>query len=276
MSINLENGLWRCFKTGKTGNFIFLYSILENCTYRRAYEKFLFESFLIEDKKVEKKEVIESLEDTSTFEKLDPQRLYDDLLMAQASEFVHSRNMEQHEFYVARDGFYKNRLIIPFFNSTGKLFYFQARTVDKEGFPKYLNCKTLKSSQVLYPFRYDSLEPLYITEGVFDCLALYSSGKNATTTLSCFCSNEQMSQLKQYRGPLIVAFDSDDAGRKGTHRFLSMALKHKIPSMSTVSLNGAYKDWNEALIANGKDWVAKTATNNVSELSRLSVALSGL
>ena len=36
MSINLSNGLWQCFKTGKTGNFIRLYSILEQITYRQA------------------------------------------------------------------------------------------------------------------------------------------------------------------------------------------------------------------------------------------------
>ena len=33
MSINMDTGLWQCFKTGKKGNFISLYSYLENITY---------------------------------------------------------------------------------------------------------------------------------------------------------------------------------------------------------------------------------------------------
>jgi hypothetical protein len=46
MSINTETGLWRCFKTGEVGNFLKLYAILEKCSYREAYEKFVFEDFM--------------------------------------------------------------------------------------------------------------------------------------------------------------------------------------------------------------------------------------
>jgi DNA primase len=108
--------------------------------------------------------------------------------------------VHQFKFYIATGGKYRGRLIIPFTNRNGKLFYFQARALGDEQ-PKYLNCKNLKSSQVLYPFDYGSQEPLYITEGVFDCLSLQAVGLNATTTLSCFTSREQMLQLSQYTGP---------------------------------------------------------------------------
>jgi len=47
MSINLETGLWQCFKTGNTGNFIKLYSILEGVSYKAAESKLLFQG--IED-----------------------------------------------------------------------------------------------------------------------------------------------------------------------------------------------------------------------------------
>jgi hypothetical protein len=276
-SINLETGLWRCFKTGNKGNFIKLYSILENCPYRKAYEKFLFESFLQEEKEVEPEKKIDTLEDTSSFEKLDMTKVYDNVLMATASEFVYTRKMDNFEFYVAKEGFYKSRLIIPFFNGSGKLFYFQARALDKDGFPKYLNCKTLKSSHVLYPFNYEINSPLFITEGVFDCLALRKANLQSTTVLSCNVSKEQMLQLKHYPGELIVAFDSDEAGKEGTARFLSLALKHKISNLFTTSLKGTkFKDWNEALISKGNQFVLDTALGNIQELTRLSLAVSGL
>ena len=43
MSINLENGLWQCFKTGNQGNFIKFYSLVENISYRSAESKLLFQ-----------------------------------------------------------------------------------------------------------------------------------------------------------------------------------------------------------------------------------------
>jgi len=275
MSINIETGLWRCFKTGNVGNFYKLYSILEKCTYRQAYEKFVFESLLHEDDEVEPEKKIEHFDDTSTFEKFDPLKLYDSVLMARASEFVYSRRMESYEFYVAKDGFYKDCLIIPYFNSSGKLFFFQARSLNPDHEPKYLNCRNYKSSHVLYPFEYDSYSPLFITEGAFDCLSLKLLGLNATTTLSCHVSDEQMIQLKDYQGPIVVAFDRDEAGLKGSRKFLYTALRHK-REVSWVSPPKNVKDWNEALALNDDAAIKSYVTKNVTELSKLSLALSGL
>ena len=249
-SVNLDTGLWRCFKSGEKGNFIYLYSILEKIPYKKAYQEFLFQSFLVEDRTVEPEKIITNteLEDPSTFEKLDLTKEYDELVMALASEFVYKRKMEKFTFYVAKEGFYKNRLIIPFFNDSGKLFFFQARALLDSMQPKYLNCKTLKSSQVLYPFDYESFDPLYITEGVFDCLALRLLGRNTTTTLSCNTSKEQMEQLNQYRGPLVCAFDNDDAGSKGRKQFMNIAHRFKRDDIFYVVPGFHYKDWNECLI----------------------------
>ena len=39
MSINLENGLWRCFSSGEKGNVYSLIKLLENSTYTQARVK---------------------------------------------------------------------------------------------------------------------------------------------------------------------------------------------------------------------------------------------
>lgn len=276
MSINLETGLWRCFKTGNTGHFIKLYSILEKIPYKKAYEKFLFESFIMEEKVVEPEKLITKLEDTGSFELVDPTKEYDSEIMAKASEFIYGRGLESNKFYVAKEGFYKDRLIIPFFNSSGKLFFFQARGLRDAAWPKYLNSKSVKASEILYPFDYESFDPLYVTEGVFDCLSLKACGLNATTTLSCVCSKAQMEQLKFYRGPIVVAYDSDAAGKKGVSQFLHMALKCKVSNIWYTKTHPAYKDWNEVLVADGREEVGNQVTDNYRILTKLDLAVSEL
>ena len=261
-SVNLNTGLWRCFKTGNKGNFVKLYSILEGCSYREAYERFVFENFLVEDEYVEPEKKIENIDDDSMFE------------MVTDHPIVASRMLDSFTFYICKEGFYKNRLIIPFFNGKKKMFYFQARALDNETNPKYLNCRNLKSSQVLYPYEYESTEPLFITEGVFDAMSLKLCGLNATTTLSCYTSNEQMMQLQQYRGPLVCSFDSDKAGRDGVKKFLHVAYKHKRSDLYHCLPPKGFKDWNELLLAKGPDAIIEH-TNAPSQLDLLSADIIG-
>lgn len=277
MSINLENGLWRCFKTGNTGNFITLYSRLESVPYRQAYEKFMFESFIREDQEQpqEAPKVSQALE-TFEMEKVDPEAEYDDYIMAAASELMHSRHMQDQNFYVAKEGMFKDRLILPFFNTKSEMFFCQARALKHTAYPKYLNARNFKASEVLYPYNYSGFEPLYITEGVFDCLTLKKCGLNATSTLSCMVSRKQMEQLKYYQGKLIVAYDSDSAGMHGVKTFLTQALKSKVNVLGFTTSGSKYKDWNEAYIAGGSNEVLRLIENRTSDLNTLSLAVSSL
>ena len=117
MSINMETGLWRCFKTGEVGNFLKLYAVLEKCSYREAYEKFAFEDFMSDYK------------GRRPIEHFDPNEIESDLDDSQYFKAVHnhpfpqSRGLDKFKFYIATDGKYKGRLIIPFINRKGKLFY---------------------------------------------------------------------------------------------------------------------------------------------------------
>ena len=267
-SINLETGLWRCFKSGETGNFVRLYSIIEKCSYREAYEKFIFEDFMANGGR---------FTHPSKVEAIDPNKIQSDLEDAEDFEvienhpFPSSRMLSGFKFYIAKKGRYQGRLIIPFKNRHDKLFYFQARALEGE-LPKYLNCKNLKSSQVLYPFDYGSYEPLYVTEGVFDCLSLQAVGLNSTTTLSCFTSREQMLQLSQYQGPIVCAFDNDEAGMDGRNKFLELALWAQKDDIKTVTPPNGLKDWNEVLVHKGPDFLIDS-TKDLTVLNHLNLAL---
>jgi len=262
MSINLETGLWRCFKSGEAGSFVKLYAILEKCSYQEAYEKFVFEDFIsgggLSPRRgidpIDPGKIKSSLEEAENFEEIEDHPL------------IESRMLSGFKFMLAKKGKYKGRLIIPFINSRNKLFYFQGRALNGE-VPKYLNCKDLKSSQVLYPFDYGSYEPLYITEGVFDCLSLQAVGLNATTTLSCFTSREQMLQLSQYQGPLVCAYDSDSAGMQGRVKFLKLAYWARRENLLTVIPPEGSKDWNEILVNLGPDALLESAGDTVKMTS---------
>ena len=259
MSINLDNGLWTCFKTGEVGNFIKLYVLLEKCTYEEAKVKFAFEQFNdgssfrapVKPSRLDTNKIVSNIEDAKDFE------------FVYNHPFAEQRMVPDAQFMLAKDGPYKGRLIIPFINRKGKLFYFQARALGDE-MPKYLNCKNLKSSQVLYPYDYSSYEPLYVTEGVFDCLSLQSVGLNSTTTLSCYTSREQMLQLSQYQGPLVCAFDSDDAGRKGREKFRQLTNWICRDDIYTVNPPKPFKDWNEVLIKKGGKFLKESAEKTTS------------
>lgn len=247
MSINLETGLWRCFKTGESGNFVKLYSQTENIPYKQAYEKFLFESFI--NPLPEKKEVPQDPRLMDSMEYFVPIKnsrkaitYLEDRFGSYILEYV-----IKYDFLYAIDGFYKDRIIIPYRKESGEIFYFQARALSGQE-PKYLNCRNYRSSEILYPFNYNSFSPLYITEGVFDCLTLKGRGLHATTTLSCQVSDAQMAQLKLYQGPLVVAYDNDEAGKKGTRNFLRLALKHKMSNLFFTEIPYRdCKDWNECI-----------------------------
>lgn len=111
-----------------------------------------------------------------------------------------------------------------------------------------MNFKGMKSSTILYPFNYESKEPLYICEGAIDAMSLQLLGYNATTTISCHVSRQQLAQLKYYQGPIVVAYDNDRAGRDGLRTFEMLRRKMRMPAISYVFPPPAYKDWNEAFV----------------------------
>lgn len=249
MSINLDTGLWRCFKTSKQGNFISLYAKLENITYKLAYDKFILESFLAEDEERSKAPTNPTVEeDTSGFVPMTLDTEPQDATISIAWLYVYERGLwdylgRERAFYVATKGLYENRLIFPY-EIKGNLAFFQARALLYGMQPKYLNSRELPAANVLYPFDYGSTNPLYVCEGVADAITLQNLGFNATTTTSCSVSKTQIMQLKYYQGPIIVAYDADFAGTRGIYKFDSLRRGERMSTIYVAKPKDT-KDWNE-------------------------------
>ena len=254
MSINLETGLWQCFKSGEKGNFIHLYALLESISYKAAYRKFLVDEFFAEQ---EFKTVKEDYQKGQASEEIDPEfknnfRLVEaqrdgDDLNSLATLFLIDRGIYGYgKFYYAVSGLYKGRLIIPY-QTNERVYFFQARSLVGQ-YPKYLNFRGMKSSSILYPFDYDSTKPLYICEGALDAMSLQICGLNATTTISCHVSRAQLDQLRYYNGPLVVAYDNDKAGNDGLRSFEILRRKARLPHVYYCFPPAGYKDWNESFV----------------------------
>ena len=265
MSINLESGLWQCFKTDNKGNFIKLYSILEHISYKAAESKLLFQGAETGMWDLWEKEPVQFAEpinhhafDTSDFIPVNIDS-YDsnNELVLKAWQFLMDRsllntdNFIEEPYYVAVKGRYFGRLILPFKDYDGNIFFFQARSLSHTLTPKYLNPSSengVKSSNILYPFDFEK-EHLCICEGPADAISLNLNGLNATCTIGSTISNVQMQTLKEFEGRVILAYDNDEAGSRGVEKFENLRKKYMMPTFSVCTPPMKYKDWNEAHMA---------------------------
>ena len=255
--INLDTGLWTCFKSGEKGNFYQLISHIENVPYlsARSYVKrlafdagaSLFEvsSLSVENKAIEPTRSIfrDVMRD---FKMVIPTKDInsDDYLMRMASKFALGRKLGGFKFYVGVQGRYHQRVIIPYFYK-GEPFYFQARSLINRD-PKYLNPSKnlygIKTSEILYPFD-KSKDYVMVTEGPLDAMSLRAAGFNATCTQGCKMSTAQAKELSGKK--VIIAYDNDESGSEGFQEAKKRLLTQRNPHLYSLSPPKAYKDWND-------------------------------
>ena len=259
MSINLETGLWQCFKTSKKGNFVHLYAALENIAYKAAKDELTFESFYHNDTKVwdwapDKGDtenvalaelLVDALEEVTPF--ADIEKGGD--LVRKAWVFLYDRSLfsENHKYFVCHAGLFENRLIIPIYENNDDeetMVFFQARALYPGMRPKYLNPIKIKTSHILPPFDYEK-DYVVITEGPLDMITLQKAGVNATCTFGSSISSTQIDYLKSYSGKIILGYDNDKAGRAGIERMEVMRRMARMPSFRVCFPLHGYKDWNE-------------------------------
>ena len=268
MSVNADTGLWQCFKSGERGNFIKLYAINENLNYRQAEAELLFKSFLSDDdflKEPPREEIKKNVNLQSVLEEgqaapLSPES-YDE--HSDAWLFLMDRKLfnledESIQYYICKEGPYKDRIVIPF-TKNECIFYFQARSINNNLRPKYLNPPVdygVRPSAILYPF--DETENyVVVCEGPLDAISLQIQGVNATSTLGCSISDHQIDILNYFGGKVIIAYDNDSAGERGLDKADSLRKQKLMSEIYAVAPPKEFKDWNDAHIKgiNLKDYI---------------------
>ena len=252
-SINVDTGMWQDFKAHRQGNFIQLVAQIEKISYRRAESKILFDSTM-EDYEVpikKQRTAPTKLEvDISSWIPIDIYSCHNRNTYVQlAWKYLWERKLfnidfvEDEPFYFAIDGKYKDRIIIPFKNTGGDIYFFQARALFND-YPKYVNPEHLKASTILYPYLND--EPVLLCEGPLDALSLKLAGVNATATMGSSPSKFQLEAIKESRCDIVVAYDNDAAGKRGIEKLERMRKDLMMVSVKICPPPKIYKDWNEA------------------------------
>lgn len=130
---------------------------------------------------------------------------------------------------------FRNRLIIPLFNRSGKVIGLAGRTLTKTpNVPKYINSaesESFKKGNMLYGLNLlqraaKDNQRILLVEGYFDVIMLYQFGfRNAVAGMGTALTETQASLLASLKMPITILYDGDKAGQKATERAIPILLK---------------------------------------------------
>ncbi|MBX4200254.1 DNA primase [Candidatus Parcubacteria bacterium] len=139
---------------------------------------------------------------------------------------------------------FRNRIIFPLFDPSGKVVAFSGRALDPETLPKYLNSPDtplFKKSELLYGLdkaKSEIRKKNYsvLVEGQMDLVLSHQAlVKNTVATSGTAFTNLHLERLKRLSSRILLAFDADQAGEKASERSaelaMSLGLEVKIASL---------------------------------------------
>ncbi len=163
--------------------------------------------------------------------------------------------------------YFRNRITFPITNLQGKVIAFGGRVIDDQ-LPKYINSPETpvyskgKNLYGLYQARsaIRQNEQVIIVEGYTDVLIAHQYGfDNVIASLGTALTNQQANLVKRYTDEVIIAFDSDTAGKSATLRGLSI-LKNAGLKIKIISLP-AENDPADVILKKGRDYFADLVKN---------------
>lgn len=130
---------------------------------------------------------------------------------------------------------YRERIIFPIHNNTGKVIGFGARIIGKkENAPKYINTPENDlyiKSKILYGSYFarqaiDKNDECLLVEGYTDVISLHQAGlENVVASGGTSLTPDQLRLIKKYSNNLTILYDGDSAGVKAAMRGLDLALE---------------------------------------------------
>lgn len=201
-----------------------------------------------------------------------PMKYFSESLLSRlelADKFAHARKinidmLNDYDIGIAKEGKMSGRLVVPIRNIDSKIIGFTARRTNEEDSPKWLHYPSsregFRTSNHLFnidrAFKYncDTNKNTYIlTEGPFDTLKFEEGGIHTSVcTLGNHVSSGQIEILRQIGASnIIIAYDSDNAGREGAER-ARKKLEKNLFSVCIIDIGDAFPYWPESLGA--LDW----------------------
>jgi DNA primase len=198
-----------------------------NCDYSNSVEKWLKEFFpdiyrqyiyeltvlqnnpkqqVKPEEKKEEKKIVEIPEDVKYFKSINCKSK----LAEKAIEYCKRRRIFEDvwkRWFIAEDGFYRNRLIIPFYDNNSKIYYWQGRTLTNQE-PKYLNALNISDKPLYNIFNINKNQSVIAVEGPVDSIFINNSialvGLNFSDKIK-----KQLNELNCY-----YLLDNDESGKE--------------------------------------------------------------
>ena len=232
-SIDPDNGLWHCFSCGEGGSFKELVDLLDPTGLEAAQLSVRMPPISKPDKLKHAKQLQFKLT-------LDPNHNYlkkRNILLNTTREFG---------LGYCNYGIMKGKIAIPIHDEKNRLVAYTGRSID-DSFPKYKLPKDFVKSSIIYNYLKavnSNKAPVFLVEGYFDVFSLYQYGFSAVSVMGTSVSLYQLNLIKQLKKHIIIFFDGDNAGIKGTIKAVKLFKNHNI-SCSVLNIFGKDPDNTE-------------------------------
>ena len=158
---------------------------------------------------------------------------------------------------------FRGRIMFPINNIMGATVAFTSRIlIDDPNAAKYINSAESPiyiKGKTIYgldkaKMNIKESDLAVMVEGNMDVIACHQAGfKNVVATSGTAITVDQLKILNRYGGEIAFSFDSDKAGETAMKRAVTLSLQNDITT-KIVSLSGPYKDPDEAIKADPKNW----------------------
>lgn len=151
---------------------------------------------------------------------------------------------------------FRDRVIFPIIDITGRVVAFGGRRVGDEDPRKYINSSNTpvyRKGQTVFALNFaKGADKLILTEGYLDTVSLHEAGfTGAVATCGTAITAEQARLLARYFDEVTIAYDSDGAGRTATSKAIELFKPTGI-SINVLDYKGA-KDPDEFIRRYGSD-----------------------
>lgn len=262
-----ENGVYHCWKSDEKGDLVGLVMEVDHCSYEQAVqtlnatpgggladlERRVDEMFSLKEtppRETSRAGALDMPEDCYLFDDLPSSHR----MRRFAEEYLKSRGIPTEGLLVCTAGRYRNRVIIPYYDKSGFLVYYNGRYIGDPGNnlrylgpPKELG---IGKGDVLYSRSWPSKgDKAYIVEGEIDSMSLDLSGFKSVALGGKNLTDTQVDMLKGLNP--VICLDADDAGAQALPRMATKLKNAGFNQIRYVRPCREYKDWNGLFVEKG-------------------------
>ena len=207
LQVNIQTGKWHCWVSNQGGHNLFqlLKQVGASRNQYKELNEILGSSYSVSNKKEDKPKVVTLPKEWK------PLYIEDgSIQQLHALKFLMERGLSEHDILkynigYCLEGLYQNRVIVPSYDSDGKLNYFVGRDFYKGGM-KYKNPPVSKDI-VGFDLYINWSQPLILCEGVFDAISIK---RNAIPLFGKTISKSLYKKIIENKvSHIVIALDND-------------------------------------------------------------------